>query len=169
MRDSSPEARAERKKGLESCPYPGLYIQGSSILPQVCGEGVLGPLEPAPESKACSGPCPSRKLLISGWGGAREERPVPHAPVLPRSMPAITQVGGGLWKASPPTERGFRGLAQGPGTTGRGGSCQHQESNIPRLKNRPTTRQGVPPCRERLPPPGASGTHVGRPAVPRNC
>lgn len=38
---------------------------------------------------------------------------MPHAPVLPRSMPAITQVGGGLWKASPPTERGFRGLAKG--------------------------------------------------------
>lgn len=54
--------------------------------------------EPAPQSKACSGPCPNRKLLFSREGGAREEHPVPHAPVPPPpdtpSMPATTQVGG---------------------------------------------------------------------------
>lgn len=140
-----------------------MYIQRS------VGKASLGFWSLLLNQKHALVPTPAGSFCLAGGGRAREERPVPQAPVLPRSMPAITQVGGGLWKPSPPTKRGSRGLAQGPGTTGRGGGCQHQENNIPRLKNSPTTRQGVPPCRERLPPPGASETHVGRPAVPRNC
>lgn len=82
-----------------------MYIQGS------VGKASLGFWSLLLNQKHALVPTPAGSFFLAGGGRAREERLVPQAPVLPRSMPAITQVGGGLWKPSPPTKRGSRGLA----------------------------------------------------------